>query len=85
MNNSLFDKFCQEMLLNPQIKNQIISLELSNKNASGQLNVFILFFSLHEFSQLRSLTLSDLDYYDVKEIKSILLLLFDIQKIFVYE
>ena len=32
INKSLFDQFCHEMLLNPQLKNQIISLQLSNKN-----------------------------------------------------
>jgi hypothetical protein len=61
MNKSLFDKFCHKMLLNPQIKNQIISLQLSNKNTSGQLNVFLSFFSLNEYCQFRLLTLIDLN------------------------
>jgi hypothetical protein len=77
MNKSLFDQLCQEMLLNPQMKSEIISLELSNKNTSGQLNVFFSFFSFKEFNQLRSLTLIDLDHYNIEEIKSILLLLSD--------
>ncbi|CAF0884466.1 unnamed protein product [Rotaria sordida] len=77
MNKSLFDKFCHKMLLNSEIKNQIISLKLSNKNTSGQLNVFLSFFSFNEFCQLRSLTLIDLNHNNFEQMKSILLLLSD--------
>lgn len=53
----LFDKFCQLILLNPQIKNQIYSLTLSNQYTYGQINAFLSFFSLIDFSHLQSLTL----------------------------
>jgi len=77
INQSFFDQFCQQILLNPQIKNQIISLKLSNKNTYGQLNVFLSFFSFKEFPQLRSFTLIDLDSNNIEQIKSILLILSD--------
>jgi hypothetical protein len=77
INQSFFDQFCQQILLNPQIKNQIISLKLSNKNTYGQLNVFLSFFSFKEFPQLRSLTLIDLDSNNIEQIKSVLLILSD--------
>ncbi|CAF3943561.1 unnamed protein product [Rotaria sp. Silwood2] len=81
-NKLLFDQFCHQMLFNPQMKNQIISLKLSNKNTCGQLNVFLSFFSISEFSQLRSITLIDLDYNRTQQIESIILLLFDFANVY---
>ncbi|CAF1464876.1 unnamed protein product [Rotaria sordida] len=56
---SFFDKFCIKMLLNPEIKNQIYSLHLSDKDTCGQINAFLSFFSFNEFSNLQSLTLNE--------------------------
>src|ERR1700727_2517398 len=57
---STFDQFCQKLLLNPQIKRQILSLKLSNEtDTCCQIQAFISLFSFNEFSRLRSLTLID--------------------------
>jgi len=53
----LFDKFCQLLLSNPEIKNQIYSLKLSNKETPGQIKTFLSLFSLDDFPYLHSLTL----------------------------
>ena len=52
-----FDQFCKKMLSNPEIKNQIYSLQLSHEiSTCGRINTFLSLFSLGEFSHLRSLT-----------------------------
>ena len=43
----IFDQFCNRMISNPAIKNQIISLQLSNVNDTcRQINAFLSLFSL---------------------------------------
>jgi hypothetical protein len=71
----MFDQFCIKMLLDSQIKNQIISLQLSKKNAYDTIQTLCSFFSLDEFSQLRSLTLIGSDSGTIKQISSMLPLL----------
>jgi hypothetical protein len=39
----VFDQFCMKMLLEPEIKRQIYSLWLSNKNTNGQIEAFLSF------------------------------------------
>ena len=51
------DQFCLKMLLDSQVKKQIYSLKLSNKPTCGQIKIFLSFFSLNEFSNLRILTM----------------------------
>ncbi len=68
-------KFCTKMLLNSQIKEQIISLKLSNKNTFKTVQTLFLFVSLDELFQLRSLILIDLDVTTVRQISSMLPLL----------
>jgi hypothetical protein len=68
-------KFCIKILLNSQIKEQIISLKLSNKNTFKTVQTLFLFVSLDELFQLRSLILIDLDVTTVRQISSMLPLL----------
>ncbi|CAF1170187.1 unnamed protein product [Rotaria sp. Silwood1] len=63
------------MKLNSEIKNQIYSLKLSNKDTYGQIDAFLSMFSFNEFSHLRSLTLSEVEKQNIVKLKSILPLL----------
>ncbi|CAF3430040.1 unnamed protein product [Rotaria sp. Silwood2] len=65
---AIFDKFCTKIKLNPEIKNQIYSLKLSNKNTCGQINAFLSIFSFKEFSYLRSLTLVDVEKQNIQHL-----------------
>ncbi|CAF4740168.1 unnamed protein product, partial [Rotaria sp. Silwood1] len=65
----VFDKFCKKIKLNPEIKNQIYSLKLSNKNTCGQIHAFLSIFSFKEFSYLRSLTLVDVEKKNIQNLK----------------
>ncbi|CAF3695309.1 unnamed protein product [Rotaria sp. Silwood1] len=65
----IFDKFCKKIKLNPEIKNQIYSLKLSNKNTCGQIHAFLSIFSFKEFSYLRSLTLVDVEKKNIQNLK----------------
>ena len=49
----IFDQFCENMLLSSEMKNQIISLKLSNKNTCGQIAAFLSLFSLFTSSHDR--------------------------------
>jgi hypothetical protein len=71
---STFDRFCMKMLLDPQIKSEIYSLCLSNKDTCGQIQAFLKLFSLHEFSRLQSLTLTQVTEENMEKLKSMLLL-----------
>ncbi|UJR12615.1 hypothetical protein I4U23_016790 [Adineta vaga] len=51
------DQFCMKLSTDKTIKNQLYSLHLSNKNTSYPAHLFLLKFSLSEFSHLRSITL----------------------------
>jgi len=72
---TIFDQFCQIITLNPEIKNEICSLQLSNKNTSDQIELFLSFFSFNEFSHLQSLKLVEIEEQNVVKLKSMLLLL----------
>jgi hypothetical protein len=62
-----------KMLLNLELKSQIYSLKLSNKQTCVQIKTFLLLFSFKEFSNLRSLTIIKLKRDDAVQLKSILL------------
>ncbi|CAF4426301.1 unnamed protein product [Rotaria sp. Silwood2] len=68
----IFDQFCTEILLNPEMKQHIYSLNLSNKDSCGQIELFLKLFSLNEFSNLQSLSLIDIQEDDVILLKSML-------------
>jgi hypothetical protein len=55
-----FNDFCQSILSNPEIKQNIISLQLSNIGTSGQIQSFLSLFPLNEFINLRLLSLIDM-------------------------
>lgn len=68
-----FDQFCKRMLSNPEIKNHIYSLKLSDEiSTCGQINAFLSLFSLNEFSHLRSLTLIKDEQNETKRLESTL-------------
>ena len=64
--------FCNKILLDPQIKKQIYSLHLSNENTCGQIQAFLSYFSLHEFSNLHSLKLTQIEEEDVEKLQLML-------------
>ena len=69
----VFDQFCKRMLSNSDMKSRIYSLKLSNSwDTPGQINEFLSLFSLVEFLQLRSLTLSHPEDNDIDHIVSML-------------
>jgi len=60
------------MLLYPSIRNEIVSLHLSDaKGTCGQAQAFLSMFQLNEFPHLRSLTLVNIVSMNVEEMKSI--------------
>ncbi len=69
------DQFYKKMFLNPEIKKQIYSLQLSNKSTYCQIHTFFSDFSLYEFSNLRSLTLGEMVENDASQLKLMLPLL----------
>ena len=69
---TIFDRFCEQLLLNPEMKQYIYSLNLSNRDACSQIEIFLHLFPLQEFSNLRSLSLTDLQRQDTILLKSIL-------------
>ncbi|CAF1137981.1 unnamed protein product [Adineta steineri] len=69
---TIFDQFCTLLKLNPIIKERIYSLILSNKDTCGQIDLFLSFFSLEEFSHLRSLTLIQIEKTNVHKLKLML-------------
>ncbi|CAF1258033.1 unnamed protein product [Adineta steineri] len=72
MKKSLFNHFCQIILLNSEIKQKIIYLQLSNDGTHGQIEHFLSLFSLNTFLNLRSLSLIDLNENNIKQVLSIL-------------
>jgi hypothetical protein len=73
INKIVFDQFCKRILLNPDMKSRIYSLQLSNAwDTSGQINAFLSLFSLEEFSELRSLTLIQPENNEIDRIVSML-------------
>jgi hypothetical protein len=61
LEQSTLVQFGIKMLLNPQMKKQIISLKLSDKKTFDNSETLFSFISLNEFSHLRALILSDLN------------------------
>ncbi|CAF0763936.1 unnamed protein product [Adineta steineri] len=74
----LFDKFCQTILLNPEIKQTIIYLKLSNDKIYQQIENFFSLFSLNEFLHLRSLSLFGIYNGKVQQIQSNLSYILDL-------
>ena len=69
----IFMKFCQETLSDPDIKHQIISLNLLNDPRFGQVGIFLSYFSFIEFPHLQSLTLvGNIDPKTIEQIISTL-------------
>ena len=69
----IFDQFCNRMISNPAIKNQIISLQLSNVNDTcRQINAFLSLFSLDKFPYLRSLIFIDAENNEMDRMASML-------------
>jgi hypothetical protein len=69
---SIFDQFCTKILSTPEIKTQIRFLHLSNKNTYASIKTFLSFFSLSEFTHLRSMTLTDVKEDEVEQLKPML-------------
>jgi hypothetical protein len=61
-----------EISLNPEMKQHIYSLNLSNKDSCGQIELFLKFFSLNQFSRLQSLSLINISENDAILLKSML-------------
>ncbi|UJR07124.1 hypothetical protein I4U23_011412 [Adineta vaga] len=68
----LCDQFCDKMLKDSQIKEQIRSLYLSNKNTCYPIHLFLSKFSLLEFPYLHSLTMTHVNDNIWKQIQSTL-------------
>ncbi|CAF4215929.1 unnamed protein product, partial [Adineta steineri] len=64
----LFNKFCQTIVSNPEIKQNISCLQLSNDGTYDQIQSFISLFSLNDFIHLRSLSLIKIDYESAKHV-----------------
>ncbi|CAF1250917.1 unnamed protein product [Adineta ricciae] len=69
---SIFDQFCLRMLLDPTIKRQISSINLSGDPTCYQIRSFLSFVSLDELPSLRSITLTRLEKSDASKFISIL-------------
>ena len=74
-NKCLFNKFCQIILSNPEIKRNIISLQLSNDGTCGQIESFLSLVSLNEFIHLQSLSFINFDDYNAEQFLPMLPLL----------
>jgi hypothetical protein len=73
VNKLIFMTFCQETLSDPDIKHQIISLNLLNGPRFGQVGIFLSYFSFTEFPHLQSLTLAgNIDPQTIEQIISTL-------------
>lgn len=81
---NFFDQFCQILKFNSQLKKQIYSLRLSNQNTCGQIDCFLSFFSLNEFSHLRSLTLIHIEENNIDKLKLILPSMFRLHAFHLY-
>ncbi|CAF1150047.1 unnamed protein product [Rotaria sordida] len=69
---NLFYEFCQIILSNPEIKQNIISLRLSNDGRCGQIKSFLSLISLNEFIHLRSLSFIDFNRHNTEQLLPIL-------------
>ncbi|UJR17426.1 hypothetical protein I4U23_004321 [Adineta vaga] len=75
IHKSIFDRFCEKMIDYTEIQQQIYSLKLSNEQTHGQIQAFFMCFSLVQFTQLRSLTLIEIQEQNVEQLSSLLPLL----------
>ncbi len=71
----LFDEFCQKIVSNPELKEQIYSLNISNENSCNQIGRFLSWFSLDEFPHLQVISLGHVRSDDVTKLNSTLPLL----------
>src|ERR1700734_3953053 len=69
-NQLIFDQFCIKMSSNLEMKEQVYSLQLSNKDTCYQIHPFLSRFSLNEFSHLRSLTLIEVNEHSMSQLTS---------------
>ncbi|CAF1416502.1 unnamed protein product [Adineta ricciae] len=67
-----FHRLCQTMLEIPEIKSQIHSLHLSNQGTAGEIHAFLSLFSLEQFPNLHSLSLTSIRKHDVPHLQSML-------------
>ncbi|CAF4599086.1 unnamed protein product [Rotaria sp. Silwood2] len=81
---SSFDQFYEIILTNSEIKQYIISLQLSNVYAHEQIKSFIPILLLNEFIYFRSLSLIELKDDNTKQVLPILSFLSDIECFFLY-
>ncbi|CAF3344920.1 unnamed protein product [Rotaria socialis] len=65
---STFDRLCQLLLLNSEVKKQVYSLVLSNRKTCHQIETFLSHFSLDQFSHLHSLTLIQVGDYTLSKL-----------------
>ncbi|CAF4302634.1 unnamed protein product [Rotaria sp. Silwood2] len=65
-------QFCRQKLSNSKIQQQIYSLGLSNKDAYGPIKAFLSRFPLNKFSNLHSLTLTQIEDENIAQLKSML-------------
>jgi hypothetical protein len=73
INKTIFDRFCKQILQNPLLKQQIYSIKLSDSlYTCKQIQTFLSFFSLKEFSQLQSLVLININFDNIEKIESML-------------
>jgi hypothetical protein len=54
-NKSIFDEFCTKMIRNPEIKNQIYSLNLPNEDEYLQFKTFLSVFHNKEFPNMQKI------------------------------
>jgi hypothetical protein len=71
----IFDRFCEKMLDYTEIQQQIYSIKLSDEQTPGQIQSFFTYFSLTEFTRLRSLTLIEFKENNIEQLLFILPLL----------
>ncbi|CAF4139736.1 unnamed protein product [Adineta steineri] len=71
-NKSKFGEFCRTMSLNEELKNQIYSLHLSNRDTDFQSETFLSFFSLNQFTNLQSLSITEINPTNSTKIKLML-------------
>ena len=82
---SIIDHFCSVVRSNPDIKNQINSLYLSDEDDCGQTELFLSFFSINELVHLQSLTLNKVNKHNMQKLQPILLLLTELCSLYIIE
>ena len=82
---SIFEHLRSTITLNPDIKNQIHSLYLSDEDDCGQTELFLSFFSVTEFVNLKSLTLNNVNKHNMQKIKPMLPLLTELCSLYIIQ